>query len=217
VKKVPFQKSMVLLFRPAGVTGGAAAFAALKTEVIRKSIHCLIALCPALAAWNRPFTVLLLISGIAAYTVMEAFRLSGVKIPLVSRLTSLASRERDAGRFVTGPVTLGMGALLALLLYPAPAAAIAIYALAFGDGIASVAGRLFGLTRPAFLGGKSLEGSFACFSAALIAAYRVVPDLRAALPAALTAALVEALPLEDFDNIALPLAVGFVAQAALAA
>jgi dolichol kinase len=66
--------------------------------------------------------------------------------------------------------------------------------------------------RPAFLLGKSIEGSLACFLAVLFTAYQVSSSYRIALFAAITATLAEALPLEDFDNIALPLAVGFVVQ-----
>jgi dolichol kinase len=187
----------------------------LRAELVRKSIHFLIALSPSMAALNRPFTVFLLLTGTLSYTCMEALRLSGVRVPLVSSLTCMASRSRDAGHFVLGPVTLGLGALLALLLYPSPAASIAIYALAFGDGFASLVGKFFGRRRPAFLCGKSIEGSLACFAAAFVAAYAVLPNIRVALIAALTAAAVEALPLEDYDNLALPVTVGLMAHLAL--
>ncbi len=38
---------------------------------------------------------------------------------------ALVFEVRDRGRFVIGPVTLGLGAMLALMLYPATAAAVA--------------------------------------------------------------------------------------------
>jgi len=184
----------------------------LRTELIRKSIHFLIALAPSLAAIDRSMAVFLLASGTVVYAFAESSRISGVAIPVVSYLTAAASRDRDAGRFVLGPVTLGLGALLALLLYPDPAASIAVYALAFGDGFASIVGKVFGRTRPSFLMGKSLEGSAACFVAVLAASYRVVGDVRIAFFAAAAAAFTEALPLEDFDNIALPMAAGFAVE-----
>jgi dolichol kinase len=187
-------------------------FQELKTEIIRKLIHFLIALSPSMAAVNRPLTVLFLMAGTLSYTCMETLRLSGVKVPFVSSLTCMASRSRDMGRFVMGPVTLGLGALLSLLLYPSPAASIAIYALAFGDGFASLIGKLFGRLRPAFLCGKSVEGSLACFFAVLVAAYRVSGSFGVALIAAFTAMAVEALPLEDYDNLALPVTVGLAVQ-----
>jgi dolichol kinase len=161
-----------------------------------------------MAAFNYPATVVLLAAGILGYVQMESLRVAGLRIPLVSMVTDMASRPRDRGRFVLGPVTLGLGALLALVMYPSPAASIAIYALAFGDGFASLVGRFLGRVRPAFLRGKSLEGSLACFAAVLVAAYGVSRDHRVALTAAITATVTEALPLEDYDNLALPLVVG---------
>jgi dolichol kinase len=186
----------------------------LRTEIIRKSLHFLIALSPSMAAINRPATVLILFIGTLGYTFMEYLRLSGIRVPVISSITSMASRSRDMGRFVMGPVTLGLGALLALLLYPSPVAAISIYALAFGDGFASLIGKFFGRVRPAFLHGKSLEGSMACFSAVLVSAFAVSGSMRIAFVAALTAMVVEALPLEDYDNLALPVSVGMAVQLA---
>jgi dolichol kinase len=192
------------------VNGPSVIFAEAKTEMVRKSIHFLIALSPGMAAINYSLTVVTLMAGVLGYTVMEQLRLSGVKVPLVSALTNMASRPRDMGGFVMGPVTLGIGALLALLLFPSPAACIGIYALAFGDGFAGLIGKLFGRIRPAFLFGKSVEGSTACFAATFFSAWLVSQNSVAALAAAFTATAVEALPLEDYDNIALPLVVGVV-------
>jgi len=184
----------------------------LSSEIIRKSLHFLIALTPSLAAVNKMATVFLLITGVLGYTLMETLRLSGVKVPVISSLTGMASRPRDFGRFVMGPVTLGLGALCALLLYPSAAAAIAIYALAFGDGFASLVGRFLGKWRPAFLYGKSIEGSVACFTAVLLISYAVSGNLHIALVAAFTATAVEALPLEDYDNLLIPITVGLAVQ-----
>jgi dolichol kinase len=168
-----------------------------------------------MAAINYPLTVLALMAGLLGYTVMEQLRLAGVKVPVVSAITSMASRPRDIDRFVLGPVTLGIGALLALLLFPSPAACIGIYALAFGDGLAALVRKLFGTVRPAVLFGKSLEGSTACFAAAFFSAYLVSHRYSVALTAAFTATAVEALPLGDYDNIALPLVVSAVVQIAM--
>jgi dolichol kinase len=184
----------------------------LKTEFIRKIIHFLIALIPFMAGVNKLITVSILVLGTLAYSYMEYLRLSGIRIPVISSLTSISSRPRDIGRFVMGPVTLGLGAILALLLFPAPAAAIAIYALAFGDGFASLVGMFFGSNRPAFLHGKSIEGSLACFTTVLISAYGVSGNVRVAAVAALTAMIVEALSFGDYDNLALPITVGLMVQ-----
>ena len=165
-----------------------------------------------MAAINKPLTVAFLMVGTLSYTIMEYLRLSGVKVPIISSLTGMACRSRDMGRFVMGPVTLGLGALFALLLYPSPAAAIGIYALAFGDGFASLTGKFFGRIKPAFLCGKSIEGSIACFAAVLISAYAVSGNIHIAVAAAFAATIIEALPLEDYDNILIPVTVGLAVQ-----
>jgi dolichol kinase len=217
MKKLFIAKSVVFPPPPtaARMSGSAVILAEAKTELVRKSIHFLIALSPGMAAVNYPLTVMVLMAGVVGYTVMEQLRLSGVEVPLVSTLTSMASRPRDMGHFVLGPVTLGIGALLALLLFPSPAACIGIYALAFGDGFAGLIGKLFGRVRPAFLSGKSIEGSMACFIAVFVSAWLVSQNYAVSMIAAITATTVEALPLEDYDNLALPLIVGAVVQLAM--
>jgi len=134
-------------------------------------------------------------------------------IAVISRLTASAARRRDAGKFVYGPVTLGIGALLALMLYPEPAASIAIYALAFGDGLSSLVGKAFGSIRIPFTGGKSVEGSLTCFVAVLCSAYAVTGDAPRSAAIALIATVTEAIPSKDMDNILLPMLVGLAAVA----
>jgi dolichol kinase len=212
MNQINMQKNELVMPQFYGITRGVPAFRELKTEIVRKLIHFLIALSPSMAAVNRPFTMVVLSLGTVLYASMETLRLSGIAVPLISSLTNMASRSKDRGRFVLGPVTLGIGALLALLLYPSPAASIGIYALAFGDGFASLIGKFFGRIRPAFLRGKSIEGSLACFMAVLVTAYQVSFSYKTALLAALAAMVVEAFPLEDYDNLALPIMVGLVAS-----
>jgi phytol kinase len=180
----------------------------IRTEIVRKSLHFLIALTPSLAALNLGATKALLAVGMVIYLLAEILRLNGKEVFIISRITALAARPRDAGRFVLGPVTLGLGALASLSFYPEPAAAIAIYALAFGDGLASLAGKLFGRTRIPFTGGKSFEGSFACFIAVFSATYGLTRSPVGSAAIAAFATVVEALPVKDLDNLILPLAVG---------
>jgi len=183
----------------------------IRTEIVRKSIHLLIGLVPTLATWNFGFTVALLVSGILVYSYSELMRLRGFEIAIVSKITALAARRRDAGRFVYGPVTLGIGALLALVLYPEPAASIAIYALAFGDGLSSLVGKAFGSIKIPFTGGKSVEGSLTCFVAVLCSAYAVTRDAPRSAAIAFIAMVTEAMPTKDADNLLLPTIVGLAA------
>jgi len=149
--------------------------------------------------------------GILFYTWAESLRFLGFALPAISPFTASVLRKREVGRFALGPVTLGLGALLSLLIFPPDVAAAAIYALAFGDSAAGIIGRFLGRLRPAFLAGKSLEGSLACFAFAFLAAFTVFREWKIAVAIGLGAMLADALPIKDFDNLLLPLAAGLCA------
>ncbi|MDR0638697.1 MAG: phosphatidate cytidylyltransferase [Spirochaetaceae bacterium] len=189
-----------------------------KKELLRKGIHLLIAFTPALAGINRPLTIALLCMGSLFYLGCELLRLKGRTILLLSRITAFASRPRETGKLVLGPITLALGAILALVIFPAfspmgsensTATHAAIYALAFGDGLSGLVGRPFGKLRPKFLRGKSVEGSVICFITVFISTWAVTRRILISLGTALVTMVVEALPLRNVDNIVIPLAAGF--------
>ncbi len=187
--------------------------ARIQGEIVRKSLHLLIAVVPVLASLNFAATLGLLVLGTLFYAFAEASRLRGVPIAVVSDLTLIASREKDKNGFVLGPITLGLGAMLSLLLYPLPAASIAIYALAFGDGLASLAGSLFRGPLIPFLRGKTVAGSFTCFAAVFLVTLRVTGRPDAALAIAGAATVLEGIPAGNFDNVVIPFGVGLSAWA----
>lgn len=193
-------------FALVGMTDG------LDRELIRKAIHLLVALVPSLASANLPLTMGLLMVGTLFYTAAEAMRLAGIRVAVVSGLTAAAARPGDTG-FVLGPVTLGLGAMLVLLLYPLPASAIAIYALAFGDSAASVIGMAFAGRRMPLNRNKTVAGSVACFVAVLIVTITLTADLRLSIAVAVAATTIEALSERDLDNLLVPVGVGIVVQA----
>ena len=184
----------------------------LKSEIVRKAIHLLIAFVPLLASISVSFTMGLLGAGTLFYIFAEKARREGIKVLFVSDLTLIASRDNDSSRFVAGPVTLGIGAMLALLLYPEEASVIAIYALAFGDSAASLVGKIVGGVRIPYTKGKTFAGSLACFTVVLILAYRLCGDMRASFVIAAATAIFEALPTTDMDNIIIPVGTGLVAS-----
>ena len=183
----------------------------IRIEIVRKSIHLLIGLTPFLASISRPATMILLGAGTAVYATFETCRRHGIRIPVVSRLTSAAARHRDAGKFVLGPITLGLGALITLMLYHEPAASVGIFTLAFGDSLSSFVGKTVGRWTMPFTRGKSVEGSLACFSVTLAAAWAVTGRFGPSMAVAAISTFVEALPLKDWDNILLPLIAGAAA------
>jgi phytol kinase len=183
----------------------------LQIELLRKGIHLLIAFVPVIASLNLGLAVGLLSCGVLFYAACERLRLGGYIVPVISRVTTLAARRRDGKGYVLGPITLGLGALLSLLLYPDPAASLAIYALAFGDGLSSLVGKTFGSLRIPFTGGKSLEGSLTCLVAVFVASNAVTGNAPKSLAIAVAAMVIEAAPTKDLDNIILPVSVGAIA------
>jgi phytol kinase len=181
-------------------------------EIVRKSLHFLIALVPLLAGFSLTGTLFLLGFGTLFYTFAETSRRRGRPVFVVSDLTLIASREGEKGRFVLGPITLGLGAMLSLILYPEPAASLAIFALAFGDGIASLAGKVLrGPTIP-FTRGKTLSGTLACFLVVFLVTLRVTARPVESLAIAGAAAFLEAIPAGNFDNLIVPFGVGLLAE-----
>jgi dolichol kinase len=180
-------------------------------EIVRKALHLLIAFVPLLAGVDLSATMMLLAGGTLFYVFAERLRIEGRPVFVISDLTIIASREQDRGRFVLGPVTLGVGAMLSLLLYPSTAAAIAIYALAFGDGFASLAGKLFRSPSIPFTRNKTFAGTAACFIAVLLSTWKLTGRLSIAFSVAVAATMLELIPIRDFDNLILPVGTGFVA------
>ncbi len=150
--------------------------------------------------------------GTLIYVYTELLRQEGREIPVVSFITTIAQRNRDVGKFVLGPVTLGLGAMSALIMYPDPAASIAIYALAFGDGLASLVGKYFGRIRIPFTGGKTIAGSLACFTAVFFVAFRISGMAIQSVIIAAAATLIEMAPSKDLDNILMPTGTGLIAS-----
>jgi len=182
----------------------------IQTELFRKSIHMMVAFVPTMAKFNLVFTFSALVLAILLYSYSEFMRIHGMEILIISRITAAASRKGDGG-FVFGPVTLAIGALMALILYPEPAAAIAIYALAFGDGFSSLFGKLFGRTFIPFTGGKTYAGSTACLVSVFITTFSVSGSIRVAIIVAIATTIFEVFPSGDLDNMLIPVGTGLVA------
>lgn len=184
----------------------------LKKELFRKSIHLVSAIIPTLLCVNFYFIVISLAGVAILYSICEVLRMKHIRVPIITRVTEIAARKRDENKFVAGPVTLVCGILVAAIFLEPTAARIGIYALSFGDGLASLVGKFLGRVHIPFTSGKTLEGSFACFLAVLLASFLVCRNIRYAFILALAAMLIEVLPLSDFDNIVIPIAIGAIYQ-----
>ena len=180
----------------------------IKKELVRKSIHICSALIPSFLTFAYWPVIACLTVVLVFYIASETLRKYGVSVPVVSHITEVASRKRDENKFVLGPVTLVLGIIVTALLWKPEAARIGIYALAFGDGLASLGGKLFGRTVIPFTHGKTIAGSFTCFFAVLCSSFAVCKNGLVSLILALSAMAIELIPLGDFDNLVIPVAIG---------
>lgn len=179
-------------------------------ELFRKAIHICSSFVPFFLKLAYVPTLILLVVAVSCYSICEILRLKGFNIPIISKVTEIASRKRDENKFVLGPVTLVLGIIIAALLLPIEYAQVGIFALAFGDGLASLVGRLFGKITIPGSRGKTVAGSLACFIAVFISTYVVCGNCLISLIIGTAAMLIEVLPLADFDNILIPIIIGTI-------
>lgn len=177
-------------------------------ELFRKSIHICSAFVPLLLRYIYWPTIGLL--GLAAiiYTVCQLLMLKGINIPVVSQIILVAARKRDENKFVLGPLTLVFGIMFAALLLPLNCATVGILALSFGDGLASLVGKLIGKIQIPGARGKTVAGSMACFMAVYVSSFCCSKNCFISLILATIAMFVEVLPLSDFDNLIIPIIIG---------
>ncbi len=181
----------------------------LKQEFSRKIIHMLGAFTVPLAYVDRLLTIILLVFVITVYLMHEFFWLKYGMSGFLGRIVQFTRRADEKDGPVLGPVTLALGVMLALILFPPMSATVAIFALSFGDGVSSLMGRLYGHLMPSLLKTKTVIGSASCFVAVFVSTWAVTRHFFIALFIALVVTIVEALPLGNFDNIAIPLVAGF--------
>ena len=183
-------------------------FVSLRKEFFRKAIHICTAFIPTLLHFAYLPTIFCLLMIGTFYVIAEKLRYSGHELPLISDITAAAARKRDENKFVLGPVTLVAGILLSALFWNEISASVGIYALAFGDGLASLSGKTFGKIKIPYTQGKTAEGSLTCFAAIFTSTFLVANDCEVALIVAMVGALIEILPLKDFDNLIIPILLG---------
>lgn len=181
-------------------------------ELFRKTIHLCSAMVPTLLALAYWPVMGLLFLALTGYILSEYVRFKGVEVPLISKITTIAARKRDENKIVLGPITLVIGIICSSLLWNLQAARIGIYALAFGDGLASLVGKMIGRIHIPFTNGKTVAGSLACFFAVFVSCFAVCQNASVALVLSIMATLVEVIPLKDLDNIIIPILIGGLSQ-----
>jgi dolichol kinase len=116
-------------------------------------------------------------------------------------------REKEASSFM-GSTYFLFSAILAIILFPKDIAIVSILFLIISDTIAAFVGKLFGKIS---IFGKTLEGSIAFFVASLFIIL-VYPNINIfqGLIGAVSATIIEILPIKLDDNLTIPLVSGAI-------
>jgi HAD superfamily phosphoserine phosphatase-like hydrolase len=139
------------------------------------------------------------------YIMSELARISGFNLPIISTVTWKAAVKSELYQFTTAPIFFAFGIILTLILFPTPINYASITILTFGDGFATIFGKLLGKTKLPYNKAKNLEGSFFGFLFAFFGALAFLTPMKAFL-GALTGIIIESLPLPINDNITIPIA-----------
>jgi dolichol kinase len=187
----------------------------LAAELKRKAIH-LASLTIPIAyylsprSWSRTWEKVLLASVILSLAI-EVFRLNHPRIRGVFRhfFGELLRNHEEAS--LLGSTYLLIAVLLTIHLFDKPVAVLALAFLILGDTVAAIVGKSIGKNK--LLGGKTVEGSLACFLMCLGLSL-LMPGIPffVGLVGATTATIFELLPIPLDDNFRIPLSAGFAME-----
>ena len=181
-----------------------------KNDVLRETVHVsgfLVALFTMYFGFNHFWVAFIIIVVTFTYIISELSRMLGVNIPLVSTVTWHAALQPEVHEFVTAPIFFALGIVLALLIFPAPVNYASIAIFCFGDGFATVFGKVIGRHIIPYNKGKGIEGTISGLIFAILGALIFVNPQKA-VAGALAAMIVETLPAPINDNLTMPLAAG---------
>ncbi len=171
-------------------------------ELRRKSLHLAMIVVPLGVVVLPSRWPGVIYSGTAVALVLDALRLRNATFQrhfdhLLGRFARVHER-----RGLLGVTWFLVASTLSLALFSPDIAVAALLFVVVGDAAAALVGRRWGRWR---WRGKSLEGSIACFLSCLAAAGWWIDDPRMLLVGALTATVVEFLPIPLDDNLRVPL------------
>jgi len=112
----------------------------------------------------------------------------------------------EESRHASGATYLLLSSFLVILIFHKDIAILCLLFLVFGDGVAAIVGKKFGRVR---LFGKSLEGSLAfAVTAIAVSFFFMHIPFTIRLTGAISAALIELLPMRTSDNLRIPIISG---------
>jgi len=176
-----------------------------KKELFRKFIHIFGAGIPFLTKVIDKTQVLIALALIVViYLISEILRHHGLSNPFISKITKRAQRSTETRNIIFGPVLLGIGIILTLLLFNYSIYTPSILVVSISDTLSTIVGSKIGRHQFRILKNSSLEGSLAFFFSSFIILFFFCP-FYISLIGAFFSTLIEIIPIYNLDNIAIPL------------
>lgn len=181
----------------------------LRNEIPRKTLHVMMTAVPVWIYFtSQPILGIGLIIATVISVFLDLWRLNNRRINrYIRRFFKGLLRQHEQETFL-GSSHYMIAGLLCAYLFERQIAVMAMAYLSLGDFAAALIGKRFGRIR---IGQKSLEGSTAFFTVAILIGLLVFPERRdLVVMGAVVSTLVEALPIPIDDNFRIPLISGFV-------
>ncbi|EKD41159.1 MAG: hypothetical protein ACD_73C00820G0005 [uncultured bacterium] len=179
-------------------------------ELSRKSIHALSLLVPWIYLYNKTLCFSLLAGFSVFYLILEVLKLNNKSI-FLNHWIAFLHRDEEKSKWAPAPLYLALGVMGCLYFFPWNVSFIAIYCAGICDIMAALCGKKWGVTHIPFSERKTIVGTGAFFLTALPVCFYFLPPSKA-ITTAMLGAFLESLPLKDWDNLTVPLIVGFVAN-----
>ncbi|MFQ6618086.1 MAG: diacylglycerol/polyprenol kinase family protein [Fidelibacterota bacterium] len=183
--------------------------ALLKEELPRKIFHLSSTLIPIIYFFvERSLAFKILLSMAIFSLIVELIRFRSETVGrAVNFVFGRLMREHETRR-ISGSTYLLMAASAAVYFFPKPVAIMCLFFVSISDLIAALVGKSLGGVK---MFGKTLEGSIAFLISAVVIVL-LIPGIKIfpGIAAALTAAVIELLPIPIDDNLIIPLIPGFV-------
>jgi dolichol kinase/phosphoserine phosphatase len=180
-----------------------------RREIFRKSVHLTGSVFPFLARLNERATVIALLSVIVAYLLSEMLRTFGLSLSVLSSVTRRAQRHSEKKGIIIGPVLLGLGICVTIMLFRYEVYLPAVLVVAVSDSVSALVGRRFGRIRILGMKNRTVEGSLAFFISAFAILILFCP-LSHAFLATVVATLMELVPVYNLDNFLIPLGTALI-------
>ncbi|MFX1565562.1 MAG: haloacid dehalogenase-like hydrolase [Promethearchaeota archaeon] len=186
-------------------------------EILRQLLHASAVIIPLLWFWDTSWhtPIYMLIGSLTLLFILsEVFRSFGIKIPLISNMVLAAGREEEIDSHVLSPLYFAAGVTLSLLIFGTllqlPHIAVAsVIVFLIGDAFSTIGGIFLGRHHYPFNRQKTIEGTLIGFTSAFFVLLLIMSPISALLTA-IIAAVIELLPSQLDDNLAVPLITAIV-------